>query len=233
MKILIIESDLAIGEILLQGFRDAGHQSTWVTDGQRGLNLACEENLDAVVLDLHSPRVDGRGLMVRLRARGVKTPVVLFTPSEWARTHPAELAESAGGVGTASAALQTETPPSVDVGELLDRIAAVCRRSSRVPGGQLEAGSLSLDLKRRWLSREEQGVELTPIESKLLSLLMRSPEKVVTRKILCEHVWDGDWDGSSNVIEVHVNRLRQKVARAGAESCIHTVRGRGYVFRVP
>lgn len=233
MNILVIESDLAIGEVLLQGFRDAGHQCTWVTDGQRGLNLACEENLDAVVLDMFSPRVDGRALQVRLRARGVKTPVVLFTPPESARIHSPELAFSASGGGNGSTALQTEAQPSVDVSELLDRITAVCRRTHRIPGGQLEAGSLSLDLKRRWLSRDDQGVELTPIETKLLSLLMRSPDKVVTRKILCEHVWDGDWDGSSNVIEVHVNRLRQKVARAGAESCIHTVRGRGYVFRVP
>jgi two-component system OmpR family response regulator/two-component system copper resistance phosphate regulon response regulator CusR len=115
--------------------------------------------------------------------------------------------------------------------ELLARLEAVCRRTATRPPAVMQAGPLTLDLATRRVTREGRECELTPTEFSLLELLMRFAGQVVTRRMLCEHLWDTDWEGETNVIEVHINRLRGKLDKGFNESLIQTVRGRGYALR--
>jgi two-component system OmpR family response regulator len=116
--------------------------------------------------------------------------------------------------------------------ELLARLKAVTRRNLKVSTQHLRVGPISLDLSTRRFFREGKEVDLTPTESGLLEYLMRHADQVVTRKMLCEHLWESDWEGVTNVIEVHINRLRGKMDRDFDKHLIHTVRGRGYVLRL-
>jgi two-component system OmpR family response regulator/two-component system copper resistance phosphate regulon response regulator CusR len=115
--------------------------------------------------------------------------------------------------------------------ELLARLTAVGRRALKRPSSDVTVGPLRLDLTNRRVTREDRDIDLTPTEFSLLEFLMRYAGQVVTRKMLCEHLWDADWEGVTNVIEVHINRLRSKVDKGFAEPLIQTVRGRGYALR--
>jgi two-component system OmpR family response regulator/two-component system copper resistance phosphate regulon response regulator CusR len=115
--------------------------------------------------------------------------------------------------------------------EVLARLDAVCRRAVDRPAPVLRVGELTLDMTTRRVTWQDAEVDLTPTEFSLLEMLMRHAGQVVTRKMLCEHLWEADWEGETNVIEVHVNRLRNKLHRMGADDLIQTVRGRGYALR--
>ena len=115
--------------------------------------------------------------------------------------------------------------------ELLARIEAVRRRSSTKPAPMLDVGELSLDLSTRRVTHGGVEIDLTPTEFSVLEMLMRHAGEVVTRKMLCESLWESDWEGTTNVIEVHINRLRGKLQRGTKEPLIHTIRGRGYALR--
>ena len=115
--------------------------------------------------------------------------------------------------------------------ELMARIEAVCRRSTLKPAATLQVGELNLDLTTRRVSSGPVDVDLTPTEFSILEMLMRHNGLVVTRKMLCESLWESDWEGTTNVIEVHINRLRNKLQKGIKEPLIHTVRGRGYALR--
>jgi two-component system OmpR family response regulator/two-component system copper resistance phosphate regulon response regulator CusR len=115
--------------------------------------------------------------------------------------------------------------------ELMARLEAVCRRTVNRPPAVVQAGKLTLDLATRRVTREGKEIELTPTEFSMMELLMRFAGHVVTRRMLCEHLWETDWEGETNVIEVHINRLRGKLDRGYSESVIQTVRGRGYALR--
>jgi two-component system OmpR family response regulator/two-component system copper resistance phosphate regulon response regulator CusR len=117
-----------------------------------------------------------------------------------------------------------------DFSELLARLNAVCRRAVSRPTPQMRVGGLFLDLASRRVTLDEAPIELTPIEFSLLELMLRYAGQVVTRKMLCEHVWGFNWEGTTNVIEVHINRLRGKLDKGRTESLVRTVRGRGYAI---
>src|SRR5207237_5433032 len=117
--------------------------------------------------------------------------------------------------------------------ELMARLVASSRRAVDPPAAALQAGDLPLDLATRRVTRGDVEVDLTPTEFSLLEMLMRYAGQVVTRKMVCEHLWESHWEGTTNVLEVHINRLRGKLQRAGQEPVIQTVQGRGYVFRAP
>jgi two-component system OmpR family response regulator/two-component system copper resistance phosphate regulon response regulator CusR len=115
--------------------------------------------------------------------------------------------------------------------EFLARLTAISRRSLQLNSRQLKVGPLSLDLSTRRVTRENREIDLTPTEFSLLEFLMRNAGQVVTRKMLCEHLWDADWEGVTNVVEVHISRLRSKIDRDFDTPLMHTIRGRGYVLR--
>lgn len=220
MNILIIEDDPVIGKSLVKGFTEAGHTPEWVQNGEQGLESALSQQADAIVLDLMLPKRSGQEVLQELRRRGVLCPVILLT--------------ALGAVDDRVEGLNSGADDYIvkpfDFAELLARVQAVVRRSSVRPAPVLSAGGLTLDLTTRRVSLNGVEVELTPIEFSLLELLMRYSGQVVTRKMLCEHVWGFNWDGTTNVIEVHINRLRGKIDKGREQSYITTVRGRGYAL---
>jgi two-component system OmpR family response regulator/two-component system copper resistance phosphate regulon response regulator CusR len=221
MQILVVEDDPVIGKSLDQGLREAGHGCVWVQDGHRGLEKAQSQKFDAVILDLLLPGEPGLEVLGKLRGQGIKTPVIAVTALGSVQERVA---------GLKAGADDYLVKPFFLV-ELLARLEAVCRRTTTRPAMVLKIGPLTLDLALRRVTCNGTEIELTPTEFSLLELLMRYAGQVVTRKMLCEHIWEADWEGTTNVIEVHINRLRGKFQRAGHEGVIQTVRGRGYVLR--
>lgn len=220
MQILVIEDDTVIGRTLVKGFTEAGHRCEWVQDGDAGTELALKQQADAIVLDQMLPKRTGKEVLHEIRSRGVMCPVVMLT--------------ALGGLDDRIQGLNSGADDYIvkpfEFAELLARIRAVVRRTQTRPTPMLKVGDISLDLTSRRVTRGGTDIDLTPIEFSLLELLMRFAGQVVTRKMLCEHVWGFNWDGTTNVIEVHVNRLRGKLDRGRDGSVIQTVRGRGYAL---
>ena len=220
MHIAIIEDDPVIAKAVRRAVEDHGHSCTVVADGETAVQentlLAC----DLAVLDLMLPKTSGLDVLRQARAAGVRTPVIVLTALG---TVPDKLEGFEAGADDFLV-----KPFAVD--ELLARIEAVHRRAAHKPAMELEAGDLHLSLATKRLTLAGRVIDLTPTEFSMLELLMRYHGQVVTRKMLCEHVWGFDWDGPTNVIEVHINRLRGKLDRGRQESLIHTVRGRGYAL---
>ena len=220
MQILVIEDDPVIGKTLVRGFTEAGHMAQCVPDGEQGLQAALTQQADAIVLDLMLPKMSGQDVLKELRGKGVLSPVILLTA----------LSAVDDRVEGLNAGADDYIVKPFDFAELLARVQAVVRRTSVRPAPMLKSGALMLDLTTRRVSLDGTEIELTPIEFSLLELLMRYSGQVVTRKMLCEHVWGFNWDGTTNVIEVHINRLRGKLDKNREQSHINTVRGRGYAL---
>ncbi|MFM8284049.1 MAG: response regulator transcription factor, partial [Planctomycetaceae bacterium] len=199
---------------------EAGHFCTLYEDGERATQGGALLASDVVVLDLMLPRRQGIDLLREARASGVRTPVIVLT--------------ALGGIPDRLAGFDAGAddylvkPFAMD--ELLARVEALHRRASHRPALEISVGPLQLNLANKRVTVEDRVVELTPTEFSMLELLMRYQGQVVTRKMLCEHVWGFDWDGPTNVIEVHINRLRGKIDRGREESFIRTIRGRGYAL---
>lgn len=223
MDVLVIEDDNVLGKALQRGLEETSHHCTWVRNGFDGLNLAVSQRSDAIVLDLKLPDVSGLEILRTIRKRGIQTPVIILS--------------ALGSVDERVAGLEAGSDDYLvkpfAFPELLARLTAVTRRSISRTSQQLRTGPLSLDLSLRRATRGEQEIELTPTEFSLLEFLMRNVGQVVTRKMLCEHLWEADWEGVTNVIEVHITRLRAKMDRDFEEPMLHTIRGRGYVLRPP
>ena len=223
MEILVIEDDPVLGKTLQKGFDEAGHDCQWIKEGGRGLETARRQQFDAIVLDLMLPGEPGLQVLKKLRDEGVRTPVVILTAL-------GSIDERVTGLNAGADDYMVKPFALV---ELLARLEAVCRRTVDRPAAVLHVGELTLDLATRRVTRGDVEVDLTPTEFSLLEMLMRYAGQVVTRKMVCEHLWESDWEGTTNVLEVHINRLRGKLQRAGQEPLIQTVRGRGYVLRAP
>jgi len=217
MNILVIEDDRTIGKSLVQGFQEAGHECSWAINGKTGLEKARSQQADVIVLDLMLPEIPGLEVLDRLREEGINTPVVILT---------AKGAVQEKVDGLESGADDYLVKPFA-FAELKARVEAVSRRSSQRPAPELQCGELKLDLSSHRAYLLDREIELTPTEFSILELLMRHHGQVVTRKMLCEHVWGFEWDGPTNVIEVHITRLRKKLD-SDEDSRITTVRGRGY-----
>jgi len=220
MRILVVEDDAVVGRALTKGFIEAGHQCDWVQDGEAGTELALKQQADAIVLDQMLPKRSGRDVLREIRSRGVQCPVVMLTAM-------GALEDRVGGLNSGA---DDYIVKPFEFAELLARIHAVVRRTQTRPTPMLTVGDVSLDLTTRRVTRDGRDIDLTPIEFSLLELLMRYAGQVVTRKMLCEHVWGFNWDGTTNVIEVHINRLRGKLDKGREGSLIQTVRGRGYAL---
>lgn len=220
MNVLVIEDDPTIGRTLQQGFSEAGHHCVWQQNGTSGYEAALSQQADAIVLDLLLPGESGLDVLQKLRAAGVQAPIVLLTA----------LGSVEDRVKGLKLGADDYLVKPFDFAELMARLEAVCRRSGNKPSMILQAAGLTLDLTTRRVTANEgdKEIDLTPIEFSLLELLMRYAGQVVTRKMLCEHVWGFNWDGTTNVIEVHVNRLRGKLDKDRDQSLIKTIRGRGY-----
>ncbi|HEY7425137.1 MAG TPA: response regulator transcription factor [Gemmataceae bacterium] len=221
MNLLVIEDDPVMGKSLSKGLAEAGHSCIWVKDGKHGLAQALSQRFDAILLDLLLPGVSGRDVLRQLRDGGVRTPVLLLTALGAVEERVAGLKAGADDYLVKPFAFP----------ELMARLEAVCRRTVDRPPVVMTAGDLRLDLTTRRVQRSGTEVDLTPTEFSILELLMRHAGQVVTRKMLCEHLWETDWEGTTNVIEVHINRIRKKLDWDESAPIIQTVRGRGYALR--
>jgi len=228
MLVAIVEDDPIIASAVSAAVSGAGHQCTWLRDGTAAVDESAVLTSDLVVLDLMLPGVDGLELLRSARARGIRTPVIVLTAR--GRTDEKLAAFAAGA--------DDHVTKPFEMDELLARIQAVGRRAGDRLPPRLEIGDLVLATGSKKVTVQGESVDLTPTEASILELLMRFRGQVVTRKMLCEHVWGFDWDGPTNVIEVHITRLRSKIDTrlrskidAGRDrSRIRTVRGRGYAI---
>jgi two-component system, OmpR family, response regulator len=221
MDLLLIEDDHALGKAIHQGLSEAGHTCQWAQSGQRGYEQATTQKFDAIVLDLMLPDLPGKEIMRRIRQSGIRTPVMMLTA----------MGSVEDRVQGLNAGADDYLVKPFAFPELLARLAAICRRTQDRPGSSLAVGPLTLDLATRRVVRDGTDIALTPTEFSLLEFLMRYAGQVVTRKMLCEHLWEADWEGVTNVVEVHINRLRGKVDKGFDVPLIQTVRGRGYVLK--
>ncbi len=221
MDVLVIEDDDVLGKALRRGLEDAGHRCTWAKNGEKGLEYAVAQKSDAIVLDLLLPDRSGLEVLREVRAQGIRTPVVILTAL-------GSVEERVDGL---NAGADDYLIKPFSFPELLARLTAVSRRSFHLNSQQLRVGPLSLDLSTRRVTRDNIEIDLTPTEFSLLEFLMRNAGQVLTRKMLSEHLWDSNWEGVTNVIEVHITRLRGKIDRDFNQPLLQTVRGRGYVLR--
>ncbi len=221
MNLLLVEDDSLLGKSLQKGLSEAGHACHWTTSGQDALRLATAESFNVIVLDLMLPDVDGLSVLQHLRQTGVDTPVLILTAL-------GSVAERVSGL---RAGADDYLVKPFAFAELAARLDALGRRGVGAANSELVEASLVIDLRSRRVTRDGRDIDLTPTEFRLLEFLMRHANQTVTRRMLCEHLWEADWEGVTNVIEVHINRLRAKVDRNFASPLIHTVRGLGYAFR--
>jgi two-component system OmpR family response regulator/two-component system copper resistance phosphate regulon response regulator CusR len=221
MDLLLIEDDTVLGQAIQRGLSESGHACRWARNGQRGLEQATSQKFDAVILDLMLPDLSGKDVLAQMRAAGVRTPVMILTAL-------GSVEERVQGL---NAGADDYLVKPFAFPELMARLTAICRRTQDRPGSTLTVGPLTLDLATRRVTRGDVDITLTPTEFSLLEYLMRYTGQVVTRKMLCEHLWEADWEGVTNVVEVHINRLRGKIDKGFDEPLIQTVRGRGYVLK--
>lgn len=224
MKVLVIEDDRQAASYLAKGLKEAGHVVDVANDGKEGLFLAGSEHYDVMIVDRMLPGRDGLSLVEIMRATGNDTPVLFLSALGSVDDRVKGL--KAGGDDYL-------TKPFA-FSELLARIEVlVRRRSAGQPQTKLTVADLELDLLSRTVKRAGKPIELLPREFALLEFMMRNAGSVVTRTMMLENVWDYHFDPQTNVIDVHIARLRQKIDKDFSVPLIHTVRGAGYCLRAP
>jgi two-component system OmpR family response regulator len=223
MRILIIEDDRDAAAYLTKAFREVGHVADHAADGLNGYDLAREGAYDVAIVDRMLPKMDGLSLIGALRAQSVETPVLIL--SALGQVDDRVKGLRAGG--------DDYLAKPYAFSELLARVEVLARR--RPKGASEETvyrlGDLELDRLSHKVTRAGEEIILQPREFRLLEYLMQHAGKVVTRTMLLEHVWDYHFDPQTNVIDVHISRLRQKIDRNFDKPLIHTVRGAGYCLR--
>lgn len=222
MRILVIEDDRATADYIQRGLTQEGHVAEVSRDGKDGLVRALSEPFDVIVTDRMLPGTDGLSVVRALRAASVPTPVLMLTA----------LGDVERRVEGLNAGADDYLAKPFAFSELLARVRALSRRPAASAPAQTElvVGGLRMDLLRRAVSRGGQAVELLPTEWRLLEYMMRHPGQVLTRTMLLERVWDFAFDPTTNVVDVHVSRLRRKLEQPGEAPLIRTVRGAGYVL---
>jgi two-component system OmpR family response regulator len=224
MKVLVVEDDRETAAYLAKGLNESGYTVDCVNDGREGLFLASSGDYSAMILDRMLPSMDGLAVLGGLRAAGISTPALILSALGSVDDRVKGL--SAGG--------DDYLVKPFAFSELLARVEALLRRGTGpATETRLRVADLELDLLTRTVKRHGKSIEVLPREFRLLEYLMRNAGHVVTRTMLLEHVWDYHFDPQTNVIDVHVSRLRQKVDKGFDAPLLHTVRGAGYCLRAP
>ena len=223
MKVLLVEDEVKISDFVCAGLREHGFAVEHCANGNDGFELASRGGYDAIVLDIMLPGRDGLSVLKGLRRAGMATPVILLTARN-------ELDDRIEGL---SLGADDYLAKPFFVEELAARLHALARRVSGERQNVLAVGKLRLDRISREVTWLDQAVDLTGREFNLIEYLMRSPGRVFTRTQILEHVWGYDFDPSTNVVDVCIQRIRKKIGSiaAEAESPIESVRGVGYRFR--
>ncbi|HEX6960029.1 MAG TPA: response regulator transcription factor [Ferrovibrio sp.] len=220
MKVLLVEDNPKVSQFVCKGLAEGGHVVDHADNGRDGLFMATSETYDALILDRMLPGgVDGLGIIEALRKTGNRTPILILSAL-------ADVDERIRGLKAGGDDYLTKP---FAYGELEARLLALVRRAHKSETQTtLEVGDLKLDMLSRKVSRAGQPIQLKPREYKLLEFLMRHANQVVTRTMLLENVWDYHFDPQTNVIDVHISNLRQKIDAGFDRPLLHTVRGAGY-----
>jgi two-component system, OmpR family, response regulator len=219
MRILLVEDDREAAAYLVKGLTESGHRVTLAEEGRDGLERATKDSFDAMIIDRMLPGMDGLSIIASLRAARNQTPVLVLSA----------LGDVDDRVKGLRAGCDDYLSKPFAFAELLARLEALTRRGSAET--RLAVGDLEMDLLTRSVTRAGRIIDLLPREFRLLEYLMRHAGHIVTRTMLLEKVWDHHFDPQTNVIDVHVSRLRQKLDKGFATPLLHTVRGAGYTLR--
>ncbi len=222
MRVLLVEDDAETASYIAKGLGESGYVTDIASNGKDGLLQAAAEDYDVAIVDRMLPGLDGISLVETLRSTGKRTPVLFLSAK--GRVEDRVKGLRAGG--------DDYLVKPFAFSELLARIEALLRRQGG-PGAEtvLRAGDLEMDLLARTVTRGGRSIDLQPREFRLLEYLLRHEGQVVTRTMLLEAVWDYHFDPQTNVIDVHISRLRQKIDRDFDKPLLHTVRGAGYSLR--
>ncbi len=221
MRILVVEDERKVASFIRQGLQEEGHAVDVASDGPTGLEMGLQRLHDLLILDIQLPKMDGLSVLRRLRQEKVATPVLLLTVRAAIEDKVLGLDLGADDYLTKPFAFQ----------ELVARVRALLRRGAQGGAPLLQVADLTLDPARRMVSRAGQRIELTPREFSLLDYFMRNPDRVLTRTMILEHVWNYDFDPETNVVDVYVNYVRRKIDTGHERKLIRTLRGVGYVLK--
>jgi len=222
MRILLVEDDTGASRFIRKGLQEEGYTVDVAFDGEEGLHLATSQTYDLIILDIMLPEMSGFEALKGTRKKGIMTPAIFLTARDDKEdiVHGLEL-------GADDYLIKPFSFP-----ELLARIKAVLRRGQKdIELSMLTVADLSLSIFNRTARRAEKDIELSAKEFSLLEYLMRNAGQILTRTMILEHVWGYDFDTSSNIIDVHINRLRMKIDRDFQTKLIHTIKGVGYVLK--
>lgn len=222
MRILVVEDDEKISSFIVKGLQQEGMVVDRVPDGAEGLTMASGGVYDAAIIDVMLPKMDGLTLIRKLRDQGIRTPVLILSAKR-------SVDDRVAGLKTGG---DDYLVKPFAFSELVARLQALVRRSNNIlETGKFVVGDLSLDLLSREVRRNEQRIDLQPREYTLLEYLMRNAGRILSKTMILEHVWDYSFDPQTNVVDVLVCRLRNKIDRDHREKLLHTIRGVGYVLK--
>ncbi|HLX11391.1 MAG TPA: response regulator transcription factor [Bacteroidota bacterium] len=221
MRILVVEDEKKVAKFIQQGLEEEHYAVDVANDGERGEFLASNEQYDLIILDILMPKKDGMSVLKSLRGKKINTPVLVLT----AKNSTTDKVE-----GLDSGADDYLTKPFA-FEELLARARSLLRRGASEKSTMLKIGDLQLDTITHKAQRAGKNIELTAKEYALLEYLMRNKNRVVTRTLIAEHIWNYNFDTGTNVIDVYVNHLRSKIDDGYPKKMIQTVRGVGYVLK--
>ncbi len=223
MRILVVEDEKKVASFIRRGLMEELYAVDVAFDGEKGLDLAFENDYDAIILDVMLPKKDGFTLLRELRGTGDNTPVLMLTARGTTQDRVMGLDLGADDY----------LPKPFHFEELAARVRSLLRRSSAEKSTVLKCGDLSLDTVTHRAYRADKEIELTTKEYSLLEYLMRNKERVLSRSLITQHVWSYSFDTESNIIDVYVKRLRKKIGDEGESRLIRSIRGVGYTMREP
>jgi DNA-binding response OmpR family regulator len=221
MHLLIVEDEKSLTDIIKKGLEEEGYAVDVAYDGEEGLFMAENEPSDLIILDIMLPLIDGMTILKRIRKREIKTPVLMLTARDTVKDKVAGLDSGADDYLT--------KPFSFE--ELLARIRALLRRDSDANTAVIGVEDLTIDMATHQVKRSGREIQLSAREYALLEYMALNRNKVLSRTTLSEHLYDHDFDLDSNVIDVFINRIRNKIDRGFKKNLIHTLRGAGYMLK--
>jgi heavy metal response regulator len=221
MRLLVVEDEKKVSSFIKKGLEEEGYAVDVASDGETGLQMALDRVHDLIILDIQLPKLDGLGVLYELRNEKVSAPVLLLTVRATIEDKVLGLDAGADDYLTKPFAFQ----------ELVARTRALLRRRTEGKPAVLQVADLTLNPTRRTVFRGDRKIDLTTKEFALLDYFMRNPGRVLTRTMIAEHVWDYDFDSTTNVIDVYVNYLRKKIDSDHQQKLIHTIRGVGYMLK--
>jgi len=221
MRILVVEDDPKLAQLLQRGLKEKGYAVDVAANGTDGLEFALGAEYDAIILDVMLPQKDGFQVLSELRRRKIQTPVLVLTA----------LSSVDKKVQGLDLGADDYLPKPFDFKELEARLRALLRRPAVEPKALLKLADLEMDVAAHVVRRGDKSIELSAKEFSLLEYLLRKKGIVVTRAMIQEHVWDLDYEGGTNLVEVYINYLRRKIDGKSKKKLIYTIRGTGYVLK--